>query len=284
MGTVADVSPADRATTGSDPKATGGSRDLQVPPRTADSLDALVATTTTGGWIALVVALIGMVAAGVWAFVAEIPQVAQDSAVTSNPGSADVVVAPAAGTSDTSVTPGDAVTAGQTVAVITPFDGGTPVNVTAPRAGVVLDSSTVDGAGVQPGDELLVIDSSADGASTLATTFVPANRAQLYTPDSEIEFSWTDLSSGQSYRLPGKVEQVFNVPADESAIESTARSLGVARTITADSDDLLYRVQLSVEQLDSVPADARPVDGQVLDVTNTYARPHPIQLLFGGTS
>ena len=256
-------------------------RGLAAPPKTSESLDRLVTTTTTAGWIAVAMAIVGMVAAAVWAFVAEIPQSVEDSAVTSAPDTADVVVSPVAGTATISAAPGDSVTTGQPVATVTPFDGGSPVTIAAPRDGTVQDASTVNGQGVQPGTELLVVDAGSQSTTTLATTFVPANRAEFYTPESDITVEWTDLSSGRTFSLPGSVQQVFNIPADESSISSTAKSVAVARAITDSTDGLLYRVQITVKDLDTIAPEDQPIDGQLMRITNTYARTHPIQLLFG---
>ncbi|MQA74995.1 MAG: HlyD family efflux transporter periplasmic adaptor subunit [Solirubrobacterales bacterium] len=279
------------ATTPEREPAHPASDSLAAVPRTAEALDDTVETTTTRAWIALA-AIAVLVAAGLaWSLVARLPQQTVATAVVDQRGETYDVVARAAGSVRVTVAPGTRVARGQELGRLTPFPGDTsgapraPRPVVAPVAGTVGEILVGDGAGVSAGELLTTITpGSADGRVRSVVTYVPASEAALYTPGDTVSVAVSNLAAGATRVVDATVSSVSEVPSRLEAMRATLRVDDLATKLLEDADGAAYRIELRLRELDALPARDRPVQGQLVEVTNTYDDPHPIELLLGRTT
>jgi biotin carboxyl carrier protein len=245
----------------------------------AASLDRVVSTTTTASWLALTAVLVALVAATVWAFVATVPQQVTDVGVVDARAQSQQVVSPADGVVRFLETGGTTVAAGTKLATVTSADGSATA-VMAPIAGTVSGIGVLDGSSVIRGSSLMVVSAEPEAGIDTAVTLVSAARASLYSGTPSVQVAFADLATGRSYQVPAQVTSISNTPTTLGEQPSAA-----LRNLFQDSADdapgqVLYQVDLRLLNLQEVPAGSRTVGGQVLTITNTYARPHPIELLF----
>jgi biotin carboxyl carrier protein len=285
-----DPAPADvGAARTPSPEAAPGPRHRSAAS-SPEALDAVVRTTTTGGWIALIAVCTAVVAGLVWAFVARVPQQISGSAVVHQQGASFDVVAGSPGSVVVTVAPGQPVGAGQEVARLTPFgDAGAGAtapgfrSIRAPMAGTVRDVLVRDGLGVVAEDVVLVVTPERSLAARRAVMFMSAEEADLYRLGQPVSLTVTNLGTQSNRTINATVSAVGNVPSDIRALEATLSDDGLARSWFDRTAGVPYRVDLEIEDLSSLEPLDRPAQGQIVKVTNTYAEPHPIELLFGSS-
>jgi multidrug resistance efflux pump len=281
-----------RADSKTDPNAdpTTASRQRQRSVASSpEALDVVVRTTTTGGWIALIAVCVAVVTGLVWAFVARVPQQTSGSAVVHQQGASVDVVAGSPGSVVVTVAPGQPVTAGQEVARLTPFDDAGAAaepavrSIRAPMAGTVRDVLVRDGLGVVAADVVAVVTPERSLAERHAVMFMTAEEADLYRPGQPVSLTVTNLGTQSTRTIAATVSAVGNVPSDIRAVEATLSDDGLARSWFDRTAGVPYRVDLEIEDLSTFEPLDRPAQGQIVEVTNTYAEPHPIELLFGSS-
>lgn len=268
--------------------ATHGHAAMTTIPATPETLDDTVETTTTRGWIALVAITLTVVAVGLWAFVATIPQQTSSVAVVDQPGDTFDVTTGRGGSVVVKVAPGDRVDQGQTVAALTPAgagsDGATsPLPVTSPAAGTVGDILVRDGEGVDATRSILTVERDEDGSEVDVVTFLPAEEASLYRVGKDVAVTVDDLDGGAGDALDARVTRVARVPSPLAAIQAVVPLDALARQLDDEAGGVAFRVDLSLVGDSPDDGSHRAVQGQVVEVTNTYDEQHPIDLLFGGS-
>lgn len=253
--------------------------DLSTVPDSPEQLDQAVCTTTVRGWIALALAGFAVAAALVWSLLATVPRQVTATAVVSDPNSIRTVVAGAAGSVSVEVAAGDRVHAGQEIARIAAFGGGSrPVD--APIGGRVRDVLVNQGQGVEPVDPVLSVGRVKPPAHPRLLTFLPESEAVLYREGAEVSAQLEDPAGGGTTTVPARVSYVADVPSPPKAIAVALHSATLARQLRGAAGEAAYRVVLRIEG----GLGGAVAEGQVARVTNTYDRQHPIDLLFGESS
>ncbi|MEI6622627.1 MAG: biotin/lipoyl-containing protein [Actinomycetes bacterium] len=245
----------------------------------ASSLDRVVSTTTAGSWLALVAIVAALVAAVIWSFVAVVPQQITDVGIVDARSDARQVVSPVEGVVQFTTTDGTAVNQGSPIARVTTYEGKL-VPVTAPIAGTVSGIAALDGSSVSRGTALMIVSVGPQEGIGSAATLVSADRAALYSGNPSLLVSFTDLATGITYSVPARVTSISNTPTTLGEQPSAAVRRLFETSSASASDQVLYQVSLQLLNLQTVPTGSRTVGGQVLSITNTYARPHPFELLF----
>lgn len=128
------------------------------------------------------------------------------------------VSAPASGQLTTlSVKQGDTVSAGQTIATITPTGTTTAstVNITSPLSGIVLQTSAIEGQTVSPGLPILQV---TDLKSVNVTAYVDENAINNIKTGQDVDIH-LDAYGDTSYT--GKVQQIVSATADQFSLLPT---------------------------------------------------------------
>jgi multidrug efflux pump subunit AcrA (membrane-fusion protein) len=261
----------------------GGTNALTTIPPSPEQLDETVATTVTRGWIALVAAALVVALAIVWSFVAEIPEDTKATAVVAPPGDNREVLAGAEGSVTVTVQAGDVVTAGQPVAELTAFGPNPPppVPVNAPVAGVVREIFARNGAGVTAKDPVVSITPSTTTTTTSLVAYLPASQTAFFVRGATVSVTLTNLATDTTRVVPAQVTAIASVPSTETSINATLQSPTLTSQIMQNAGGLPYRINFTLQDVDTLPATDQPVPGMVAEVNYTYARRHPIDILFG---
>jgi multidrug efflux pump subunit AcrA (membrane-fusion protein) len=259
-----------------------------VDTTAADSpevLDQTARVTTTPAWLALGAVTGLVVAFSVWLFAGTLPQQLSATAVVNQPDGSYDVIAGVAGSVDVTVAAGDVVQAGQVVARVAPYaepGAGAPARpVTTPVAGRVLEVDVDRGAGVTPADRIVMLDTGYNRSPRQVITYLPATDAARFRPGSAVTVTVSNLATSAIRDLPATVSSVAEVPSDFAAMTVSLHSAGLARQLLDAAGGIAYRVELALSGLESLGPLDQPADGQVVTLTNTYAEPHPIDLLLG---
>lgn len=256
------------------------------PASSPEALDTVAGTTTTRAWIALAAIAAVVIAALIWAFVGSIPQQIGTTGVLTDANDTYTVVAGRAGSVVVSVTPGSEVAAGAKVATVTPFgaegDVAAGVDVTTPNAGRVQDVLVRPGVGVEPANPLVTIvpDQSAS-VDDHVVTYLSASDAADFHIGRQVDVTLVNPATSAPLGMQATVVAVAEAPSTPQAIAATLRSDRLADRVLDEAGGAAYRVDLRIEGLDELDAAERPTPGQVVTISNTYARPRPIDLLFG---
>jgi multidrug efflux pump subunit AcrA (membrane-fusion protein) len=249
-----------------------------------EALDTIAGTTTIRAWIALAAIGVVIVVVAIWAFVGTIPQEIETSGVLSAAGDTRSIPAGAEGSIDVSVQPNAMVKQGDTLATVNEYGGGS-VAVVAPVAGRVQDVLVAQGAGVEPADSVLVLVPNRDGdVDDRVVTYLSASEANDFDIGDEVRVELVNPAQRAPIGMTAKVIAVAETPSTVQAIATTLRSEDLARAALDRGDGAAYRVDLQLDGVAELPDDQRPVPGQIVSISNTYARPHPIELLFGNGS
>jgi hypothetical protein len=253
----------------------------------AEALDVVASTTTSRMWIALVAMAIVVAGGLVWAFVGTVSQQVQASGVLSPAGDTYTVVAGDAGSVSLAVQPGMTVAAGTKVASVAPFvtpDSAPlqPVIVKTPVAGRIQDVLVQNGAGVQPTDPLVVVVPTPDPTpDTDVVTYLSANDAAQFRVGAQVEVTLVNPATREPTDMAAIVSAVAVAPSTPEAVVATLGSQKLANAVLDRGNGTGYRVDVTLQGVDQLPPNERPIGGQIVTISNTYARPHPINLLFG---
>jgi HlyD family secretion protein len=262
----------------------GGSTRSQQPARTLspEALDGVIVTTTPRLWWALAAIVGALVLAGMWAFLARIPQQVTATGIVSMLSYGVDVPAPASGVVTHDVVLGTEVTKGETIGQITSLDGGSVVAVHAPATGILASVNVSNGEGVTAGGPLGRIVTKPDATRGVAiVTYVSAADAITFNPGATVSISAQNLSSTSVLDRDAVVSTVSTVPATPVTLTLEAGSGSLAEQWKTSSGGVAYRVGVTFTSTQTIPDDEALQPGEVVMITNTYAEPHPIDLLFG---
>lgn len=248
-----------------------------------ESLEDVLATTRPRGWWALATIAGIVVAVLVWSVVATIPQQITVPAAISASALQTAVVSPTSGQVAVSVTAGTEVKEGQELASVTPFAGGAAVQITAPTAGTVGNVVVGNGQGVEPGTEITsVLRPPNPRTGTVVVTYLPASAAELFNANDEVVVVVTDIANSRNYTVPAKVDAVAISPSNVEAIANETGSPAFATELAKVGNGVVYRVSLTLTATSETLPSISVAPGEIVQIVNTYAQPHPIELLFGG--
>lgn len=257
-----------------------------APANTAnapESLEDVLSTTRPRGWWALATITGVVLAVLIWSVVATIPQQITVPAAISVNALRTTVVAPISGQVAVSVTTGTEVKEGQELATVTPFEGGSATTVTAPTAGTVGSVVVGNGQGVEPGTEITsVLRSPNARTGTVVVTYLPASGAELFNAEDDVIVVVTDLASSRTYTVPAKVDSVAISPTSVEAISNETGSPAFAAELAKVGNGVVYEVSLTLTATSETLPSVNVAPGEIVQIVNTYAEPHPIELLFGG--
>lgn len=243
-------------------------------------LDGVIRTTKPRTWWALAAITVAVVILLIWSIVATVPQQVSSTGVISAIDATRTVPAPVEGSVEYSVEIGDEVSKGDLLATVAAFDGGDQ-ELTSPITGTVQDRLVPSGAGVSPGDGIVrVLQPASARSNTVALTYLPAEDAIRFDPEQSVQVFITDISSGRQSEVSGTVQSVSVIPSSPDAMTVEVGSRDLADQFTTEANGLPYRI--AIELPESTPDQKNVEPGEVVRIVNTYADPHPIELIFGG--
>ena len=249
-------------------------------------LSDIIRTTKPQTRWALIAIAVAVVILAVWSVVATLPQQIAAQGVVIVPDGQVVVAAPAAGTVNYQKAVGEKVSQGDTLATITGFDGEQKTSAVAPMDGSVSMRLAVEGMGVSEGQSLGVVTQpiTTTTPTLLVVTYLPVSQAIRFNMDDPVSLSITDVTSGRQELVTGKIKNVSDVPSTVEAMAVETGSVAFATRFAEDADHIPYRIEIAVPTDQPNMTELIPPPGSVAEIINTYAEPHPIDLLFGGNS
>lgn len=249
-----------------------------------ESLDQVIETTKTRGWWAVGAIAVAIVIAFVWACVAEIPQQNSAVGVVSSLRYAQDVSAPVSGIASFNDVITHNMKAGDKLGEIIPFNGGTPVLVSAPTDGAVSSVYVTNGEGVEAGQVLAKFTTPPDLAEGITVaTYVPAQTAITFYIGETADVSVTNLATSQTVVVEGVVTDVADSPSSIASMTNMSGSESLSEQWSQKADGTPFRIMLNLKGWPSGDSQQLPAAGQVVSITHTYGSVHPIQLLFGGS-
>jgi hypothetical protein len=279
-----DQSPAAPAPATPEPPADSG---LGRPiPQSADPIDRVVRLAPP--WTVFVLVACGLlVAAGlVWAFTGRIVQVVSSEGILQDNGFVVVSATADGQVTDITVDIGDAVTAGQILAVVDDS-----VQLTAPRDGNVSTVYQAEGAALLTGDAVVSITDYAASDSVFA--LVSPSLVGTVLPGQSVRVELSSAPAATYGYVIGTVESISGAPL---TTEEVASRLGIKPQVVAselgDEPGLLVSVALSADA--ETPSGYAwtvgegpsfvPVQGTGATANIVLSEMKPVEVLFGGSS
>lgn len=245
-----------------------------------DRLDALISTTKPRSWWALGAIAVSVVAILIWSVVAIIPQQVRANGVVTAVDLIKAVPAPTDGQVEVLVGPGDTVAASEKVATLTPFDGSPAIDLTSPTTGIVQSQLVQQGEGVLMGDEILKIREPASGTrGQIVITYQSASNAVHFQVGDTPQIIITDLATGETVPVSATVIRVDNVPANLVGMTVALGSVALAEEQTKAAGGEPYAILMRIDDAKDGVEVLQP--GEIVQIVQTYAELHPIQLIFG---
>lgn len=265
-----------------DEGSTATTRKPQPRTLSPEALDQAITTTTPRLWWALAAVVIALSLATLWSFFARIPQQVTATGVVSMLVYGVDVPAPASGSISHDVSLGTEVTSGDQLGQITPLDSGSPVEVRAPASGTLTSVDVNNGEAVSEGARLGRIVTRPDPAQGVSiVTYVSAADAITFDPGATVSIRAQNLSTASVLAADAVVVSVSSVPASPDTLGLEAGTEALAQEWKDTSGGVAYRVGLRFTSTAQLSVDETPQPGELITITNTYAEPHPVHLLFG---
>jgi hypothetical protein len=247
-----------------------------------DRLDSLITTTKPRGWWALAAIAVSVVVILIWSIVAVIPQQVRASGVVTAVDLLKVVAAPTDGKVEVLVSPGDTVVSSQPVAQLTPFDGSPEITLTAPATGILQSQLVQQGEGVLMGDEIVKVREPASAErGQIVVAYLSSSNAVHFQMGDAPQIILTDVANGSTEQTTATVFRIDNVPSNLVEMTVVLGSLTEAEAASQAAGGQPYAVLMRIEGDENNGEVLQP--GEVVEVVQTYAEVHPIELLFGGT-
>lgn len=248
-----------------------------------ESLDQVITTTRSRGWLALGATAAAIIIAILWACLAEIPQQNSATGVVSALHYSSDVSAPTSGILRLTTVRSPDSQSTTRLGDIEPFDGSGAVPVTIPDGSEISAVYAVDGQGVVEGEVLATATTPPDSKDGIVVaTFVPADEALTYFPDQRVQVTVTDLQSSRTVVVDGVVEHVSDTPSSMEAMVTMSGSTSLAQEWSEGSDGMPFRILMRLEDWPAADVSTTPASGQLVAIVHTYGKIRPIQLLFGG--
>lgn len=248
-----------------------------------EALDDIITTTNAHGWWALWALTAAVVAALVWSCVATIPTQVTATGVIPTPIYATAITSPAEGKLTLNLAFGGAITEGEVLGTVQPFDGSAAVDITAPTDGSINGIFVDQGDTVQLGTKVEEFVAPPDPSQGVrVVTYLPALSAVKFAKGDKVQVTVFDVATATSVSVDAAVSGVATVPASLEDMETLSGSSALAQQWFEESGGSPYRIFLDIQEWPSDDKTLTPASGQIVEITNTYGSQHPIQLLFGG--
>lgn len=247
----------------------------------ASSADSAVQSTNPRVWIALVALIVAMVLVGIWSFTSRVPQQIRTEGVISASEALVEVVAEAEGTIDYLTPIGDPVQAGEVLAVIRSPQGDR--DVLAPEDGELQQRDLIEGSAVSVGQRVARLEKSNGATDFTAVVYLSLDEKGLVREGTPTVVS-IPTSSGKVINVETELTSVSRSPSTVEAIAVDSGSISVAESVIAEMGGFSFRA--------AAPVDVSEADlgsgafgtigpGTLVQFVITYAKPRPIDLLFG---
>lgn len=216
-----------------------------------DDLDTAISLANPKSWIVLFVALLIIVAAGLWSFLGTLSHSMSGVGVLSRsagvvrvePGFAGVITAIA-------VHAGDHVDVGAPVATMADPDG-VAHQIRAVAAGTVMVTDYEPGSSIGPADPLAIVERDAPGDSAAggrggltAMVVVPAARAAGLRVGTDVELAVASAPPQSFGLLKGTVRNVSRFPITATGLSAVIYDLATVTTMTSGGAVSLVAVEL----------------------------------------
>ncbi len=113
-------------------------------------------------------------------------------------------------------------------------------------------------------------------------TYLPPTQAELFTAGDDVVAIINDLPTSRQFSIPAKVSSVAVTPSNQAAVATETGSQNFAAQLVQQGGGVIYRVALTLSATGGADTDTDVQAGEIVQIVNTYAQPHPIELLFGG--
>jgi len=254
------------------------STQVDIPAASADSA---VPSTNPRVWIALVAIVLALVLVGIWSVTSRVPQQIRTEGVISASDALVEVVADAEGTITYSTPIGDAVQAGDVLAVIRSPQGDR--EVLAPAGGELQQRDLIEGSAVSAGQRVARIEKSNGATDFSAVVYLTLDEKGLVREGTPAVVS-IPTSSGAIINVETELTSVARSPSTVEAIAVDSGSISVAQSVIAEMGGFSFRaaapVDVSEAEIGSSAFGAIG-PGTLVQFVITYAKPRPIDLLFG---
>jgi biotin carboxyl carrier protein len=251
---------------------------LDIPDSSADSA---VQSTNPRVWIALTALIAAMVVVAIWSFTARVPQQIRTEGVISASDALVEVVADAEGTITYSTPIGDAVQAGEVLAVIRSPQGDR--EVLAPAGGELQQRDLIEGSAVSAGQRVARIEKTNDATALTAVVYLTLDEKGLVREGTPAVVS-IPTSSGAIINVETELTSVARSPSTVEAIAVDSGSISVAESVIAEMGGFSFRAAAPVDTSEADFGGGSVGDigpGTLVQFVITYAKPRPIDLLFG---
>ena len=210
-----------------------------------DDLDTAVSLANPKSWIVLFVALLLIVAAGLWAFLGTLPRSIAGTGVLSRTGGVVRVEAGFSGVLSTVIVhPGDHVLAGAAVATVADPDGA-PHTVTAAVAGTVMVADYEPGSAIAAADPIAILERDAPAGPALsAMILVPADQATGIALGTDVELTVASAPSRSFGLLKGSVAAISQFPVTATGLSAVVYDASTVSSLTAGAAVSLVTVTL----------------------------------------
>ncbi|HEV8025667.1 MAG TPA: hypothetical protein VGP37_12360 [Candidatus Nanopelagicales bacterium] len=244
----------------------------------ASSDNSAVPSTNPRVWIALVAIIVALVLVGVWSFTSRVPQQIRTEGVISASEALVEVVAEAEGTIDYLTPIGNPVEAGDVLAVIRSTDGNR--DVLAPESGELQQRDLIEGSAVSVGQRVARIEKFNGATDFTAVVYLTLGEKGLVQEGTPTVVS-IPTSSGKVINVETELTSVARSPSTVEAIAVDSGSISVAESVIAEMDGFSFRAAAPVDVSGADLGDGAIGPGTLVQFVITYAKPRPIDLLFG---
>jgi hypothetical protein len=213
--------------------------------REPDELDTVILLAKPRSWLAVAVILAALAGAGVWAFIGQVPRTLTATGLLTHPlGVSELQTIYTGQVSQLRVTPGDRVTAGETLLSVTDTTG-RPNPVISPFTGTVVSVATAPGQVVTAGETMLTVERTGDpGDHLLAMAFVPASQASGLRPGDQADISVSTAPAAAFGLLRGRVVSVSPYPLTQEALDTLLGGQLAVRQFASVSDPELVLIDM----------------------------------------
>ena len=216
-----------------------------------DDLDTAISLANPKAWIVLFVALLIIVAAGLWAFLGTLPRSISGVGVLSRTAGVVRVETGFAGVIEqVAVHPGDHVDVGAPIATVADPGGGEH-RIQAAAAGTVMVTDYEPGSSIGPADPLAILERDPAGGATggrdalTGMVVVPAARATGLRVGTEVELAVASAPSASFGLLKGTVRDVSRFPITATGLSAVVYDLATVSTLTSSGAVSLVTVDLT---------------------------------------
>lgn len=210
-----------------------------------EQLDTLMQVTSSRSWLAFLALASLLVVAVYWGVAGNIPlQIAAPTILLNSGGIKNVVALQDGLVSQMFVEAGDVVAKGQTIAEVVPLGQETPVAVTSPFDGRILELHTGVGALVARGGTLANLEFVGDDVQLEAPIYLSPEAARSVAVGMPVKIvPHSQAQPGMA--LTGRVVAISDFPQSQASVLRTLGSPELAQTLVGSRTPIEVRVAIS---------------------------------------